>query len=176
MKARRRPPSRRSAAQAGAGGARPPTYEDLLRIVHLVESTSRFSEFRLRSGDIEVEIRRANGAAVPAAAHAEPRAGAAEPRALVADPQGGEVTLEPGLALVRAPMVGTFYRAPEPGARPFVEPGSRVAPDTVVCIIEVMKLMSSVSAGVAGVVQHVLVENARPVEFGQALIAIRPDA
>jgi len=71
-------------------------------------------------------------------------------------------------------MVGTFYRAPEPGAKPFVEPGQKVKPDTIVCIIEVMKLMNSVEAGIAGTVTHVFVENAAVVEAGQPLIAVRP--
>ena len=75
---------------------------------------------------------------------------------------------------VTSPMVGTFYRAPEPGAKPFVDVGARVKPDTIVCIIEVMKLMNSVTAGVAGVVTHVLVENGQMVEHGQPLVAIRP--
>jgi acetyl-CoA carboxylase biotin carboxyl carrier protein len=175
MKKRRQPPP----------GA--PTYDDLLQIVQLIQSGSRFSEFRLRSGDIEVEIRRANGAPGSAAQPAT----APHP----AEPVGGEVTLEPagaalrvpharreapalppGAVLVRAPMVGTFYRSPAPGAPPFVEPGSRVAADTMVCIIEVMKLMNSIDAGVAGVVTHVLVDDAEPVEYGQPLIAIDPGA
>jgi len=78
--------------------------------------------------------------------------------------------------VVRAPMVGTFYRAPAPGAAPFVEPGARVEPDTIVCIIEVMKLMNSIPAGVSGVVTQVLAENAQPVEYGQPLLAIDPEA
>jgi acetyl-CoA carboxylase biotin carboxyl carrier protein len=112
-----------------------------------------------------------------------------------ADPVGGEVTLEPagaalrvprarreapvlppGAVLVRAPMVGTFYRSPAPGAPPFVEPGSRVTADAIVCIIEVMKLMNSIDAGVDGVVIHVLVDDAEPVEYGQPLIVIDPGA
>jgi len=83
--------------------------------------------------------------------------------------------LPAGAHVIRSPMVGTFYRAPEPGAPPFVEVGARVQPDTIVCIIEVMKLMNSVPAGVAGVVTHVLAENAHMVEYGQALIAIKGD-
>ena len=161
MKKRRHPPS------PGA-----PSYDDLLQIVRLIESGSRFSEFRLRSGDIEVEIRRANGAAPPSAP-APAQAASAAPAIVERSFDAGP---EPGLTLVRAPMVGTFYRSPEPGAPPFVEPGSRVSPDTLVCIIEVMKLMNSVTAGVAGVVTRVLVENAQAVEYGQPLIAIRPDA
>lgn len=181
MKSRSTQSSRKSAQRAPRVETRAPTYEDVARIVELLRNTNRFSEFRLRSGDIEVEVRRANGAAGPAPAQAPER-----------DPLGGEVTiappapaaphprteaanLPPGLVLVRAPMIGTLYRAPEPGAAPFVEVGSRVAPDTTVCIIEVMKLMNSISAECAGVVTHVLVENAEPVEQGQALIAIDPN-
>ena len=73
-------------------------------------------------------------------------------------------------------MVGTFYRSPEPGAPPFVEPGTRVEPATIVCIIEVMKLMNSVAAGASGVVTQVFADNAQMVEHGQALIAIKVDA
>lgn len=187
MKARSGSPKRRRAARARVAAGRAPSYEDLVQIVELIRSASQFSEFRLRSGDIEVEMRRANGPAGPeplptAAAHAR-------------EPVGGEVTLEPeraalhvphahadaenlppGLALVRAPMVGTFYRAPEPGAPPFVEPGTRVEPDTIVAIIEVMKLMNSIPAGCAGVVTHALVGDAEPVEYGQPLLAIDPRA
>jgi acetyl-CoA carboxylase biotin carboxyl carrier protein len=186
MKARSGSSKRRHAPRTRAPAARAPTYADLVQIVELVRSASRFSEFRLRSGDIEVELRRVNGAAPAQAPAAAPRAG---------EPVGGEFTLEPeraalhvpharadaaalppGLELVRAPMVGTFYRAPEPGAPPFVEPGARVEPDTIVGIIEVMKLMNSIPAGCAGIVTNVLAGNAEPVEFGQPLVAIDPRA
>ncbi len=75
---------------------------------------------------------------------------------------------------MRSPTVGTFYRAPLPGAEPFVQPGQRVEADTIVCIIEVMKLMNSIPAGCAGTVTHVLVGDAEPVEYGQPLIVIDP--
>jgi acetyl-CoA carboxylase biotin carboxyl carrier protein len=180
MKSRPGPTRRKRPAHAAGAAARAPTYEDLVQIVELLRSTSRFSEFRLRSGDIEVEVRRANGAAAgellrdPAGSEVriEPQRAALR----VPHPQTDAEKLPPGLVLVRAPMVGTFYCAPEPGAPPFVEPGSRVAPDTTVCIIEVMKLMNSIAAGCAGVVTHVLVKDAGPVEYGQPLIAIDPDA
>ena len=71
-------------------------------------------------------------------------------------------------------MVGTFYRSPEPGAPPFVAVGAKVSPDTTVCIIEVMKLMNSIPAGCGGRVTHVLVNDAQPVDTGQALIVIDP--
>ena len=80
-----------------------------------------------------------------------------------------------GLLQVTSPMVGTFYAAPEPGAAPFAALGQRVEEDTQVCIIEVMKLMSSIEAGVKGTIAEVAVKNNEPVEFGQVLFWIRPD-
>jgi acetyl-CoA carboxylase biotin carboxyl carrier protein len=79
-----------------------------------------------------------------------------------------------GLVTIEAPMIGTFYRAPGPGEPPFVEVGSTIEPTTVVCIIEVMKMMNSVPAGVAGAVVEVCRENAQPVEYGQPLFRVRP--
>jgi acetyl-CoA carboxylase biotin carboxyl carrier protein len=73
-------------------------------------------------------------------------------------------------------MLGTFYRAEAPGAAPFVEVGARVEPDTVVCIIEVMKMMNSVPAGVSGTIAEVCAENAQLVEFGQPLFRVEPEA
>jgi acetyl-CoA carboxylase biotin carboxyl carrier protein len=71
-------------------------------------------------------------------------------------------------------MIGTFYRAPSPEAEPYVEVGSEVNPDTVVCIIEAMKVMNEIKAEVRGVISQVLVENGRPVEFSQPLFKIHP--
>jgi acetyl-CoA carboxylase biotin carboxyl carrier protein len=70
-------------------------------------------------------------------------------------------------------MLGTFYRAEAPGATPFVDVGTRVEPDTVVCLIEVMKMMNSIPAGVSGTVVEVVATNAEPVEYGEALFKIR---
>lgn len=186
------------------------TYQDLLQIVELIKSSSQFSEFHLKVGDIEVELRRGNGA-VPAAAAAPARPAPAAPvpspsaaAGAVEQPTermpeqrhghvgGGELIVEPGAArspeghraaplsyppgavLIKSPMVGTFYRSPEPGARPFVEVGQQVEADTTVCIIEVMKLMNSIPAGAKGVVTHILVGDAEPVEFGQVIMVIEP--
>jgi acetyl-CoA carboxylase biotin carboxyl carrier protein len=80
-----------------------------------------------------------------------------------------------GMTAVKSPMVGTFYRAPSPGAPPFVEVGQKVHGDTVVCIIEVMKLMNSVAAGVNGTVQEIRVADSQAVAFGEVLIVIQPD-
>ena len=84
--------------------------------------------------------------------------------------------MPPGVVAVNAAMLGTFYRAPSPGAKPFVEVGGRVQPDDTVCLLEVMKLFSSLKAGVAGTVEKILAENATLVAAGQALILIRKDA
>ena len=81
-----------------------------------------------------------------------------------------------GLVDVTSPLVGTFYRSPSPGAPHFVDVGSLVEPDTQVCIVEVMKLMTAVEAGTSGTIAEVCRENAAPVEFGDVLFRVRPDA
>jgi oxaloacetate decarboxylase alpha subunit len=80
---------------------------------------------------------------------------------------------EAGLTIIRAPMVGTFYRAPEPGAPPFVNEGDRVKPGKVLCIIEAMKLMNEIEAECAGEIVKIFVENAQPVQFGDKLFSVR---
>ena len=145
------------------------TYQDLVQIVELIKSTSHFSEFRLKVGDIEVSLRRTNGAAPPVPAVSESPEVASAPRKI-----SDEMKIAPGTHVVRAPMVGTFYRAPAPDAAPFVTPGQAVSADTTVCIIEVMKLMNSIEAGVAGVVKEVVVENGAGVEYGTPLVVIEP--
>ncbi|MGV3774141.1 MAG: acetyl-CoA carboxylase biotin carboxyl carrier protein [Verrucomicrobiales bacterium] len=75
---------------------------------------------------------------------------------------------------IKSPMVGTFYRAPSPEAANYIEIGAEVNPDTVVCIIEAMKVMNEIKAEVRGVITQALVDNTRPVEFGQPLFKIRP--
>jgi len=100
------------------------------------------------------------------------RGGVAPPVEAPAQPSDGNGARE-GVAIV-SPMLGTFYRAPAPGEPPFVDVGARVGPDTIVCIIEVMKMMNSVPAGVAGTIAEVHVENAQPVEYGQPLFRVEP--
>ena len=75
---------------------------------------------------------------------------------------------------IKSPMIGTFYRAPSPESASYVEVGAEVNPDTVVCIIEAMKVMNEIKAEVKGVITQVLIENAKPVEFGQPLFRVRP--
>lgn len=75
---------------------------------------------------------------------------------------------------IKSPMIGTFYRSPSPEAGTYIEVGSEVNPDTVVCIIEAMKVMNEIKSEVKGVVTQILMENAKPVEFGQPLFKVRP--
>ena len=83
-------------------------------------------------------------------------------------------TADPNLQLVKAPIVGTYYECPQPGAPPFVKAGDAVQPGQILCIIESMKLMNEIECEMAGVVVARLVENGRPVEYGEALFSIRP--
>src|SRR3989338_8846490 len=76
---------------------------------------------------------------------------------------------------IKSPMVGTYYRAPEPGADPYVKPGSRVSVGQTLCIIEAMKIMNEIESEISGVVRDVLVEDAQPVEFGQVLFRVEPN-
>jgi acetyl-CoA carboxylase biotin carboxyl carrier protein len=152
------------------------TYEDLLRIVELVKATPQFSEFRLKVGEIELHLRRKRELPPPFAP-AAPRA----PEGNEPVPAAAERTRHDlasawpaDWVVVRSPMVGTFYRAPVPGAAPFVELGQKVEADATVCIIEVMKLMNSIPAGVRGVVREILVADAQAVEYGQPLVVLEP--
>jgi acetyl-CoA carboxylase biotin carboxyl carrier protein len=162
------------------------SYQDLLQIVDLIKTSAQFNEFHLKVGDIELDIRRGEPAARPAPAAAPAPAtsiptpatpAAPPPPAAVAEPHRSAVLAYPaGSVLVKSPMVGSFYRAPEPGAHPFVEVGARVTAASIVGIVEVMKLMNSIPAGQAGVVTHILVEDGEPVQYGQVLLVIEPGA
>jgi len=121
----------------------------------------------------------ASGAAAPAPVSPPPGASGAPAPSPPADapaPAPAPAAPAHGLHEVLAPSVGIFYRAPEPGAPPFVEAGRHVEPGDVVCIVEVMKLMNHVTAGLAGVVREVHVENGTMIEHGQRLFSIEVDA
>ena len=89
-------------------------------------------------------------------------------------PIPADVLCDPSLKMITSPIVGTFYEASAPGSAPFVKPGDRVEPGSVVCIIESMKLMNEIEAEVSGTIVSRLVENGKPVEYGEALFAVRP--
>jgi len=93
------------------------------------------------------------------------------PRQAAAAPAAPASTLKE----IKSPMVGTFYKAPEPGAEAYVKVGSRVTAGQTVCIIEAMKIMNEIEAEVTGVIREILVEDTQPVEFGQALYRVDPN-
>ena len=144
------------------------TYEELTRLVELIKSTSHFSEFRLKVGEIEVSLRRANGSASPRLNEGD----SSKPECV--EDTAAQQSFPPGFHLVRAPMVGTFYRASAPGAAPHASVGQEVEAGSTLCIIEVMKLMTTIEAGVRGVVREILVENACAVAHGEVLFVIEP--
>lgn len=138
-------------------------------------------EFEYASGDLRIHLRKpsAGGGLMPLAAAApvaSPQAVQAAPVAAapaVAPPVAAEPAAEEGLHLVKSPIVGTFYGAPNPSAPPFVKVGEKVKVGQVLCIVEAMKLMNEIESDVAGELVRVLVENGQPVEYGQPLFAIR---
>jgi acetyl-CoA carboxylase biotin carboxyl carrier protein len=145
------------------------TGAEVAEILRLLESSS-FDELELEMNGVKLSLRRGSAAAAPRAAVAPaptaPRSAAAQAAALPPAADTGE-----GDA-VTAPLLGTFYRAPKPGAPPFVEAGSMVDEDTVIGIIEVMKLMNTVRAGRRGRITVILAGDGTLVEFGQPLLRI----
>ncbi|HVJ13080.1 MAG TPA: acetyl-CoA carboxylase biotin carboxyl carrier protein, partial [Burkholderiales bacterium] len=97
---------------------------------------------------------------------------AAAPGPAAAPAPAADSAVPVDLAMIKSPIVGTFYRAPEPGARNFVEVGDQVRKGQVLCIIEAMKLMNEIEADASGVVKAILVENGQPVEYGQPLFIL----
>ncbi len=149
------------------------------------------AEFELERGDVKVRIKR--GAETPAASETHyitmpgstpaaqtsaeaPAAAATSAPPPVVAPPAKEANPEEGLHLVKSPIVGTFYESPSPGAPPFVKPGDKVTLGQVICLVEAMKLMNEIESDVAGEVVRMLVANNQPIEYGQALYAIRPSA
>ncbi len=156
---------------------------DEIRELILLASETGVAELEVQRGENRVRIRRASFAtsqeivvnptsyAAPAPA---PAAAAAAPVAALEAPEKPEKPVaDPNLVLVKSPIVGTFYESPSPGAAAFVKPGERVQPGKVLCIIESMKLMNEIEAEVSGVLESKLVMNGQPVEYGEALFAIR---
>jgi acetyl-CoA carboxylase biotin carboxyl carrier protein len=149
--------------------------EELAALIELLEGAG-FTDFQYDKGDFHLTVRRGP---LPARRPPHEQAPARANRLAAPDPQpsapaGLAVTTEGvDAAIVRAPLFGAFYRSPKPGDPPFVEIGSIVERDTVVCIIEVMKLMNSVIAGTAGEIVGIYPQNGDMVEVEQALFAIR---
>lgn len=150
------------------------SHDDVERITRLLEA-SQFDELHLEMDGLKLNLRRGGARAAPAPA---PVATLAVPPAAspvqAQQPLAGAAPRAAGLVEVKAPMLGTFFSAPKPGAEAFVQVGSRVEPDTVVGIVEVMKLMNSVSAGVRGEVVEIVAPDAQLVEYDQVLVRVRP--
>ena len=158
------------------------TAADVAEIMRLVEQ-SKFDELNLEIDGVKLTLRRsasggmmrsASTASAPSEAAVAPAAGAE--RARSAAPAAAAGPVDKSLKEITSPMLGTFYRAPKPGSAPFVEIGSAVQEDSVIAIIEVMKLMNTVRAGVKGVVTEILPADETLVEFGQVLMRARVDA
>ena len=147
----------------------------LKTLIELVES-SGIGELEVQEGEERVRITRAQAAvgtpSAPGAAVYAASGPVAAPAAAPAPAEAPAPVIEPEGHFVKSPMVGTFYRAASPGAKPFVEVGDSVQVGDTLCIIEAMKLMNEIEADKAGVVKQILAENGQPVEYGQSLVVI----
>ena len=143
------------------------TAKDVAEITRLLEESS-FDELYLEIDGLKLSLKRgvgANGQVVPAPGPASP----------VAQPSGADSTAAADPAAlqdIRAPLLGTFYRAPKPGAPPFVEVGSVVEEDTIIGILEVMKLMNTIRAGLRGKITQILARDGTLVEYGEPLMRV----
>ncbi len=152
--------------------------DEIRSILDLVRE-HELTEFELESEGLKLKVRKTGNAPVPSAGagpyHPLPAIGlpapppsAPAPKPAPAEPEGGA-----DLAIVKSPIVGTLYRAPEPGAPPFAEKGAIVKKGQVLCIIEAMKLMNEIESDYDGEVVAVYVENGTPVQYGERLFAIK---
>ena len=152
---------------------------DVRKIRRLVELMNEhdLNEMDLRQGDMRIQLRRTGepvmvGAVIPPVAPAAPStAQPAKPESASAESAKSTV-VEEHIELVTSPMVGTFYSASDPDSPPYVKVGDHVGPETVVCIVEAMKVFNEIQAEVSGKVVAVLVENGEPVEFGQPIFKV----
>ena len=153
------------------------SHDDVRKILELIDSSAHLHDVEVDYGGFRLRVQRGGTAttSVPARPAAADQVQPAPQRAAY-PPQLVEPSLAPGEAAVRAPMLGTFYRAPSPGAPPFVEVGQRVRADDTVCLIEVMKLFNSITAGTDGVVTRILAENGKLVEYNQPLVVVSNSA
>jgi acetyl-CoA carboxylase biotin carboxyl carrier protein len=158
-------------------------FSDIERILALVREHD-LAEFELERDGLKVRVRKAGAPTFHAGpmhmiqAAAAPVAAPTAPAALPPASGGGRAEIEDAdasleLAVVKSPIVGTFYRSPEPGAQSFVEIGQRVKKDQVLCIIEAMKLMNEITSEYEGEIVSAYVENGKPVQYGERLFAIK---
>jgi acetyl-CoA carboxylase biotin carboxyl carrier protein len=149
-------------------------YKEIIKIIDLLEDRN-LSEFELEIEDLKIKISRASQQTnskemIPAI----PQAGMAANSEISAQVEPADE--DKGLHFITSPMVGTFYRSPDPSAPPFVEKGESVAKNQTLCIIEAMKLMNEIEAEVEGTLEKIYSKNGQPVEYGQKLFAIKPQS
>lgn len=152
--------------------------KDIKAIIDLMKKNS-VSEFELEKQDFKIRLKRGVGNS-PALGQSEETSGLAytpptqiAPTAVSLSSAPAALSPPTGEIEIKSPMIGTFYRSPSPESGPYVEVGMEVNPDTVVCIVEAMKVMNEIKAEVKGVVTQVLIESGKPVEFGQPLFKVR---
>ncbi len=151
------------------------TAKDVQEIMTLLEG-STFDRLMLEVDGLKLELER-GGTGAPRPARKIEKASAPAPTPATAPPPTPvRQSREEGLVEINSPLLGIFYRAPKPGEAPFVEVGARVSTETVIGIVEVMKLMNSVSAGVSGEIVEIIGRNGELVEHGEVLMLVRPDA
>ncbi len=151
--------------------------KDIKAIIDLMKKNS-ITEFELEEKDYKLRLKRGLNGGVPVAQTEEAvptiPMSAALPLPVVVPMPVASPVINSGEIDIKSPMIGTFYRSPSPESASYVEIGSEVNPETVVCIIEAMKVMNEIKAEVKGIVTQTLVENGKPVEFGQPLFKVRP--
>jgi acetyl-CoA carboxylase biotin carboxyl carrier protein len=155
---------------------------DLIKIKQVVDlmKKSDLSEFEIQDQDFKLRIKRdlpgrapVAAPATPVAAAPAPVAAAPAPVAAAPAPAAAPAAADPSIKLVTSPMVGTYYATPSPDNPPFVTVGSPIKADSVVCIIEAMKVMNEIQSEIAGTVVECLVANGTSVEFGQPLFRVK---
>jgi acetyl-CoA carboxylase biotin carboxyl carrier protein len=150
--------------------------KDIKAIIDLMKKNS-ITEFELERQDSKIRLKRGLSGGTPAVQYDEPVIAGALPitPTVPMAPVSAAAPLATGEIDIKSPMIGTFYRAPSPEAGNYVETGTEVTPETVVCIIEAMKVMNEIKAEIKGIITQILVENGKPVEFGQPLFKVRPN-
>jgi acetyl-CoA carboxylase biotin carboxyl carrier protein len=150
--------------------------KDIKAIIDLMKKNS-ISEFELEKQDFKIKLKRGGTQVVqfedPGLPSLNLSAAAAVPALPLVTASGSASTAGAGELEIKSPMIGTFYRSPSPESGNYVEIGSEVNTDTVVCIIEAMKVMNEIKAEVRGIITEILIDNAKPVEFGQPIFKIR---
>lgn len=153
--------------------------KDIRKLAKMV-SDNELTRFALKDGEMELEFERGNPAAEQVVMQQVPQPTQQfQPAAAAQESQSQQQEEAPqddrsGLVEVTSPIVGTFYRAPSPESDPYVNVGTEVHEESVVCIVEAMKVMNEIHAETSGIIREILVENATPVQFGQPLFLVEP--